>query len=448
MTDRGTASRGGRLGRRGVFHGWWIALAALVLNLFHGGAFTYGFSLFVAPLAATFGWSRSSISAVWSGALLLGLLLGPPVGYLTDRGGGRAMVWAGLPAFGLAYMAMPWLDRYWLFCLVVVTLLGFGLAAGIYAPGEAEITYWFRRRRGFAMGIATSGIGVAGVTIVPGLAWVIAHHGWRVAALALGGLIVAAAYPLGLVFRGRPEAHGQHVDGVAPAAPTSPGKQVGDVADEPIYSAREAFSTPAFWFLNLAFGLRWLGVSMVSVHQVPYLVSAGFSPVTAASALGAALAVSAPSRLLLGWLGDRTGLRLWLIVSFLLQGVSLLCLLSAGRVWTLPLYALLFGVGSAALPLSSALVGQYFGRRSYASIQGAGRPFSQVGRVLGAMAGGVAFDATGTYRGAFLFTALAFVLGTLFVALARRPDSTGVRRDAANAVAGGQGQDGRLERLV
>jgi MFS family permease len=407
--------------RQPIFYGWWIVLAALVLNLFQAGAFTYGFSLFVDPLSRSFGWSKSALSAVYSGTLIVSLLLGPLVGALIDRYGGRALVWAGVPTFGLAYILMPELHGYPLFFAVSVILLGFGLAAGIQAPGEAEIAYWFRRRRAFAMGLATSGAGVSGLTLVPGLGWVIAHRSWQDAALALGALMILAAYPIGRTLKGRPEDHGQQVDGVGTGTSSVSSDHAG--RPEPTFTPREAWSTPAFWLLNLAFGFGWLGATMVAVHQVPYLIKSGFSAQAAAVALGASLAISAPSRLAFGWFGDRTNIRLWLILSYALQGSSLLVLMSASGVWMLGLYALLFGLGSAALPLSSALVAEYFGRRSFATIQGSGRPFSQIGRVLGAMTGGIIYDVTGSYHAAFLTTAGAFLISVVLLVVARPPSS-------------------------
>lgn len=409
------------LGAR-IFPGWWIVLAALVLNLFHGGAFTYGFSLFIEPLADARGWSRSAISAVWSGALVVSLLLAPVIGLLIDRYGGRTLVWAGVPAFGLAYLAMPGLQTYGVFFMVVVGLMGFGLAAGINGPGEAEIAYWFRRRRALAMGMATTGAGIAGLTLMPVLGWLIHARGWESAAIALGLLVIICAYPLGHALKGRPEDYGEYVDGVRPSRAIATGDFARRDAREPDFSVAQALRTSAFWLLNMAFALRWLGVSMVAVHQVPYLIDLGFSETTAAGALGGALALSIPSRLVFGWFADRTSIRLWLMAAFLAQGISVLILIQAGQIWTIYVYALLFGIGNAALPLSSALIGEYFGRQNYATIQGSGRPFTQIGRVLGAMTGGIVFDLTGEYRLALIVTATSFFIGTVLLILAREPD--------------------------
>jgi MFS family permease len=416
---------GHRPGRK-IFFGWWIVVAALVLNMYNGGAFTYGFSLFVDPLAETFGWPRSAITGVWSGALMASLLLGPVVGYLIDRFGGRVMVWVGLPIFSLSYILMTRLDNYAIFFVVIVVCMGFGLATGMNAPGEAEVAYWFRRKRALAMGVASAGTGVAGITLVPVIGWLITHRDWQEAALILGVAMAVTALPLGWVMKGRPEEYGEHVDGIppelAPAVEKTTRVTPRPRQSERAFTAGQAFRTSTFWLLNLAFGLRWLGVAMVSVHQVPYLESLGYSAATAAFFLGLALALSAVTRVLLGWLADRGGVRRWLMIAYLFQGASLVVLLDIRGTWLLYVYAVLFGMGAAALPLSSALVADYFGRRNYATIQGTGRAFGQVGRVLGAMLGGVVYDLTGSYHIAFLSTAIAFFIAVGVLAIARPPE--------------------------
>lgn len=432
--SQGAAQGRGRPGRK-FFYGWWIVVAALVLNVYNGGAFTYGFSLFIDPLSDSFGWSRSAISAVWSGALMASLLLGPVVGYLIDRFGGRVLIWVGLPTFGLSYILMTQLDNYAIFFLVIVSCMGFGLATGMGAPGEAEVAYWFRRKRAFAMGIASAGTGVAGITLVPAIGWLITHRSWEEAAVALGLIIMVTALPLGWVMKGRPEEHGEHVDGIPPEAVPEASKTVQTQASEAAYTAGQAVRTAVFWLLNLAFGLRWLGVAMVSVHQIPYLIDIGYSASTAAFFLGLALALSAPSRIILGWIAGRSSVRRWLMIAYLGQGASLLVLLNIQGTWMLYLYSMLFGVGSAALPLSSALVADYFGRRNYATIQGIGRAFGQVGRVAGAMLGGIVFDVTGSYRIAFIATAIAFFIAVAVLSIARPPSRIPEVADGGNPFA-------------
>ena len=402
----------------------------MFLNLIHAGAFAYGFSLFVTPLADDLGWSRTAISAVWATTLGVSILLSPFIGVLIDRQGGRRMVWAGMPMFGLAFIAMSRLDIYAIFLLVVASLMGLGLAVGIIPPGEAEVAYWFRRRRGLAMGIATSGTGIAGLILVPLIARSIDSLGWQTTAAGLGLGVIVLTYPLGLMLRGRP------YEAASMVTSSSATQFSHESRDEPVFSGKEALATPAFWLLNLVIGLHWFGVTLVSVHQVPYLEERGYLPATAALVLGGAMAVSMPSRLLFGWLGDRTNLRRWLVAALAFEAAAIAVLIVANSGWLLPIYALLFGIGAAVLPLSSALVAEFFGRRNYATVQGNGRPIGQMARILGAMIGGLIFDLLGGYQAAFILAGVGFLVAIVLL-LNAHPPMQGLRPEFPEIPLGG-----------
>ncbi len=62
-----------RLQKPGFYYGWVIVAGAWVMYMLNQAAFTWGFTVFVEPLAEEFGWSRTSITIAW--ALSLGSAL-------------------------------------------------------------------------------------------------------------------------------------------------------------------------------------------------------------------------------------------------------------------------------------------------------------------------------------------------------------------------------------
>ena len=66
----------------------------------------HGFGNFIIPLSRDFGWSRTTISAIFSVARLESGLLGPLEGWAVDRVGPRRLMVVGIPLMGLGYI--PW----------------------------------------------------------------------------------------------------------------------------------------------------------------------------------------------------------------------------------------------------------------------------------------------------------------------------------------------------
>ena len=96
------------------------------------------------PIAQGLGLSRTTMFGLFSGALLLSAVLGPPVGRAIDNRGGRGVLAlsnlvlaAGLVLLGVAQgfyiLALAW------------AVLGVGMATGLYDPAFATITGLYGR---------------------------------------------------------------------------------------------------------------------------------------------------------------------------------------------------------------------------------------------------------------------------------------------------------------
>src|SRR5437899_7541600 len=152
---------------RRIFYGWWVVAAAFAIT-FLGFGSAYTFSAFLEQLQRDFGASRGSVSLIFSLAGFLYFGLGIISGPLADRFGSRPLAMAGMILTGLglaAASAAPSLAQVY-----VAYGLGVGLGVGCaYVPAIGAVQRWFVRRRGFASGIAVSGIG-GGTLAMPPLA--------------------------------------------------------------------------------------------------------------------------------------------------------------------------------------------------------------------------------------------------------------------------------------
>ena len=87
-----------------MFYGWWIVLSCSLLTFYVAGAFHYGFSAFVNPIANELGWSMTLISGAFSLYRLEAGVAAPLVGFLLDRIGPRKLVMSGAIVMGVGFI--------------------------------------------------------------------------------------------------------------------------------------------------------------------------------------------------------------------------------------------------------------------------------------------------------------------------------------------------------
>jgi MFS family permease len=196
---------------RGIFHGWFVVAGAFGVT-FVGFGSAYAFSTFVESLQRDFAASRGSVSLVFSLAGFLYFGLGIVSGPLADRLGSRGLAVAGmiLVSLGLAIagVARSLTEVY------AAYGLGVGLGVGCsYVPVLGAVQRWFVKRRGFASGLAVSGIGV-GTLVMPPLATLfIAALGWREAYFVLGCFAAVVGVGSALLIENDPRNRGLAPDG-------------------------------------------------------------------------------------------------------------------------------------------------------------------------------------------------------------------------------------------
>ncbi len=406
-----------------IFYGWWIVIAGGLGMAISSGINFHGFSNFIIPLGREFGWSRTVISSVFSLARLESGLLGPIEGWAVDRMGARKLMLVGLPLMGLGYMLMSQVGSLLTFFLVFIFLITLGNSLGMGTPITATAVNWFQRRRGLAFGIMWSGVGLGGL-LVPLLGWAVAEFGWRTASMAVGVSIIVAGAPVAMVMRHRPEPYGYYPDGRAPEGSPASGDRPRPAMPDPSrdFSAREALGTSSFWFLTLSVAARSLVSGGIGLHMVPYFVGLGATPVRAAALAGSVGVISIPGRFGLSTLGDYVNRRYLMAMSLGAMAVAIVFMARADTVAEVLPALVAFSVAQGGISvIPRALIADYFGRGSYATIQGFGSSVQMFGIIIGPIVSGYVFDRTESYSGAFLGFAVAALVSIVLVLMARPP---------------------------
>jgi MFS family permease len=142
----------------------WASFAAV--GVIFGVA--YSFAAFFRSFGAEFAADRADVSLVFGLSGLIYFLLGAGAGMLADRFGPRAVCASGMAVIAAGLLASSFAHSMAAIYLAWGAGLGIGIGL-VYAPASASVPPWFVRRRAFAAGIASAGIGV-GTLVVPLLA--------------------------------------------------------------------------------------------------------------------------------------------------------------------------------------------------------------------------------------------------------------------------------------
>src|SRR5919108_429179 len=174
------------MSQRSPSYGWVVvAASAAIICIGMGALFSLG--VFLVPIERATGWSRGAISTV---ALLNWMAMGVGSfvwGALSDRIGGRGVALAGGVLLGLGLVLASQAQALWQLHASFGVLVGFAVGA-FYAPLTSTVTKWFSARRGLAVALVSSGIGLGILLISPLARALTSAWDWRIAMLVLGDL--------------------------------------------------------------------------------------------------------------------------------------------------------------------------------------------------------------------------------------------------------------------
>jgi MFS family permease len=395
----------------GLFYGWYIVGACVLISIYCAGVVTRSFTVLIEPIVAEFQWSYALVSFAVSITGLESGLLAPIVGFLFDRWGPRKLIFAGATIMGLGLLLLSRANSLVMFYASFI-LMSTAISVSIGVVPMTLAGNWFRKRVSLATGIVASGSAAGGI-MVPLVTWVVDAYNWRTAMVVFGLGAWVIIFPLALLIRHRPEQYGYLPDGQVSQTIAVDDVHTAVKYDNEDISTKQALKNRAFWQISLAMVCHFLVAVAVLTHVMPYLSSIGISRGTSGWVAMAIQLLSIAGRLSFGWFGDRFDKRRLTATGMALMAIGMLLFnyIDVAGIWIMIMFLIFYGIGfGGPVPMSAALVREYFGRANLGTVLGLATGVAYVGSLIGSPLTGWIYDTYGSYQVAwFIMAGLAFV---------------------------------------
>ena len=374
--------------------GAWVAACVALLLL----SISYGSPLLIVvglkPIAADLGTPRQVISLAaamtWVGTGLGGILMG----WLADRIGVRRTVMFGavMIAAGLAVSSIGTVWALYVGHGLLLGLLGNG---AMFPPLLVYVSRWFERRRGTALALIASGQYIAGMIWPSVFEYAMARWGWQATMVAYGIFALIAIPPIAALFLHPAPAPSQ----AAEAAITGSARNGRILGLSP---------NLLLSLLCIAGFCCCVPMALPQSHLVAFCSDLGIPAAQGAAMLSVLQASAFCSRQFWGWLADRVGGLVTLILGSASQALAIGAFLLTQNEAGLFAVSAIYGLGFSGIVPAYVLVV----RELYPSAEASWR----VPMVLFVSMGGMAFGSwfAGALYDHFGYYAPAFAVGVTF----------------------------------
>jgi MFS family permease len=363
----------------------WTRLAISVLLATIGCVGTWVVIVVMPAVQAEFGIDRGSASLPFT-ATMIGFAFGNVyVGRAIDRIGYWIPALGATLALSAGLILASLSTSVWQFALAQGLLVGLGSSA-MFGPLIADISHWFRKRRGIAVSTAAAGNYLSGA-FWPGISpYLLEHYGWRATYAGIGIFCVVTMVPLVLLLRRR-------IDSA----------QIVDQSH--VARQRSLPLTPRQLQLLLViagFGCC-MAMSMPQVHIVAYCMDLGYGLARGSEMLSIMLVGGVVSRLASGFIADRIGGIRTLLIGSVGQALALAAYIPFDGLASLYVVSLVFGLSQGGIvPCYAIIVREYLPAAEAGRRIGLVMMATVIGMAVGGWMTGVIYDWTGSYAVAFL----------------------------------------------
>jgi MFS family permease len=372
-----------------------------------GAIFWLAFGLYLKPMVAEFGWSRTEFASVYSIATIANVVMFPVAGWLVDRFGPTLVILVGIVSLSASYASLSLVSSYATFVALAVAVAATGSLA-TYPSYLALPPRWFDRHLGIALAVASTGIGVGALVLPQVVTASLESVGWRLTFVLVGliALVVGIASFAAFIRDNKGPIPKNEV-----RESSAPDQRWDTKAGVPFGEAVRTFD---FWAFSAGFSLVFFVTMGINFHFAALIADRGNSPADAATGVATLAMASLAGRLVTGLLLHKLSYRVLAVVFFIGQAAGCLVLLT-GTTAAVYLGAALLGLAQGAeLDMMPFVIARRFGRMAYARIYGSSFSVLQVGQMASPVVLAWTFDRTGSYTvGLTVYPFLSLVAAVL-----------------------------------
>jgi len=391
-----------------LFFGWYVLVAAFIILFFNSGA-RFSIGVMFKPMIGEFGWSRSDMSLAFFLYMVFFALSLTVIGRVYDRYGPKWVIVISSVLLSAGYMSISVISALWQFYVCYGFLAAIGLGGTSLSLMATLISKWFEKGRGLATSLALSGGCLGQFFLVPALTALVLRHGWRLSHFFLGFVMLVLNITLALVvIKGDPDDLAKKPFGHDNGAGRGQSK---DKSSSGVNSRdlglREAMGTYSFWFYSVVMFICGSGDFLVATHLIPFVTDHGVSATTAGNLLAWYGLMSLAGILIAGPASDLIGIKIPVALTFVIRFFLFLLILKYQNL--VSFYVLAFAFGFTHLvtgPLTPILMGKLYGFSHIGLISGFINTVHYLAGGFWAYVGGLIFDQTGSYRLAFILSAV------------------------------------------
>jgi len=399
-----------------LHYGWVVIFMGLLTTIAAHGFGRMSYTIILPAMKDGLQFNYMQLGLLGTGNFIGYLTMAIIGGFLAARFGTRLIISLALILMGVT-MVLTGLAQSFGFALAMRFFTGLGNGAA-YVPAMALGSAWFTmKKRGFATGIVTAGIGagtlISGLVVPPVLA-AYGPEGWRFSWYFLGGAVLLIAGVVFLLIRSRPEDKGLLPIGTGRREPAP--EATANTNSVSSFQWTSVYKMAPLWYLGVVYFFYGLSYIIYMVFFAAFLVKEmGLSQAWAGGLWAMVGGLSVFCGVIWGSISDRLGRSRGAALAYFALGLSYIIYALIKIKFGFYLSAIIFGLTAWSIPtIMAATAGDFVGPRMAPAGLGFITLFFGIGQAMGPALGGYLADTSRSFTLPFLVAGIISFVGMIF----------------------------------